>query len=359
MIRAMKNERSTKEYLLAQLAAYPALEIQDLFKFLHQSVFGCGHFVSDAARDYLKDELASLSLSEGEDVEPLAGDFCRVHLRALSSTGLSPETLFRLFQLSGQIPCGSGGKLEEHLICLMAMCREGLLPFSPNEILKRMVEWGEEGYPACHHSEEFRAAYHPAYRVVHKEFVRWLPLLGAIDRVMKEKGRAVIAIEGGSASGKTTLSALLEEIYGCTVFHMDDFFLRPEQRMEVRLAEPGGNVDRERFLEEVLLPLSRGETVDYRRYDCHTQSMQPPQAIAPTPLTIVEGAYSMHPELAGYYDLSVFLCISPELQRLRILMRNGSEMADRFFSTWIPMEQLYFDTFDTAHRCDLTLEVDE
>jgi hypothetical protein len=67
----------------------------------------------------------------------------------------------------------------------------------------------------------------------------------------------------------------------------------------------------------------------------------------------------MHPDLAQHYDLSVFLHITPELQRLRILMRNGSEMADRFFSTWIPMEHLYFDTFDTAHRCDLSLEVDE
>ena len=359
MINAMKNWNVTKEYLLAHFAAYPALQIEDLFKFLHQSVFGCGHFVADNAKEYLLEELATLSPSEGPDVEPLAGDFCRVHLRALASTGLSAETLFRLFQLSGQIPCGSGGELEEQLICLMALCREGALPFSPNEILHRMAEWGEEGYPACHHSEAFRAAYHPAYRVIHKDFVRWLPLLGAIDRVMRDKGRGIVAIEGGAASGKTTLSTILAEIYGCTVFHMDDFFLRPEQRTEERFAQPGGNVDRERFAEEVLLPLSRGETILYRRYDCQTQSVQPPVDITPTPLTIVEGAYSLHPELAQHYDLSVFLRISPQLQRLRILMRNGSEMAERFFSTWIPMEQLYFDTFDTAGRCDLILEVDE
>ena len=355
----MKDLNNTKKALLAHYAAYPALQIQDLFKFLHQSVFGCGHFVSDAAWNCLTKELSTLSPSEGADVEPLSGDFCRVHLRALASTGLAPETLFRLFQLSGQIPCGSGGELEEQLICLMALCREGQLPFSPNDVLMRMVDWGEAGYPACHHSEEFRNAYHPAYRVVHRAFIRWLPLLGAIDRVVREKGGAVVAIEGGSATGKTTLSALLEEIYGCTVFHMDDFFLRPQQRTPERLAEPGGNVDRERFLEEVLLPLSRGESVSYQPYDCHTQSMQNAVEITPTPLTIVEGAYSMHPDLARYYDLSVFLRITPELQRLRILMRNGSEVADRFFSTWIPMEQLYFDTFDTANRCDLILEVDE
>ena len=107
-----------------------------------------------------------------------------------------------------------------------------------------------------------------------------------------------------------------------------------------------------------MLPLRQGSPVAYRRYDCHTQSMLPPTEIVPTGLAIVEGAYSMHPDLAEHYDLSVFLRITPELQRVRILMRNGSEMADRFFSTWIPMERQYFNETDAAGRCDLILEVD-
>ena len=32
---------------------------------------------------------------------------------------------------------------------------------------------------------------------------------------------------------------------------MDDYFLQPYQRTEERLAEPGGNVDYERFKEEI------------------------------------------------------------------------------------------------------------
>ena len=56
---------------------------------------------------------------------------------------------------------------------------------------------------------------------------------------------------------------------------MDDFFLRPEQRTPERFSEPGGNVDRERFLSEVLLPLRQGEAVDYRRFDCATFTIAP------------------------------------------------------------------------------------
>ena len=35
----------------------------------------------------------------------------------------------------------------------------------------------------------------------------------------------------------------------------------------------------------------------------------------------------MHPELAGAYDLTVFLSVSPELQHERIMRRNGERAA--------------------------------
>ena len=71
-------------------------------------------------------------------------------------------------------------------------------------------------------------------------------LLSQLDKLLAD-GPIILAIDGGSASGKTTLSDSLANIYDCTVFHMDDFFLCPEQRTQERYAEPGGNVDRERF----------------------------------------------------------------------------------------------------------------
>lgn len=170
-------------------------------------------------------------------------------------------------------------------------------------------------------------------------------------------GPVKLAIEGGSASGKTTLSDLLASIYDCTVFHMDDFFLRPEQRTPERYAEPGGNVDRERFLAEVLLPLSNGEVVNYRKFHCTSMILEEPIQITPKKLVIIEGAYSMHPDLAGYYDLSVFLEISPELQRERILRRNTPEMAKRFFETWIPLEETYFSEMNIKEQCDMVIHI--
>ena len=55
--------------------------------------------------------------------------------------------------------------------------------------------------------------------------------------------------------------------------------------------------------------------------------------------------------------LSVFLDISPELQRERISRRNTPEKANRFFAEWIPMEQAYFAAFDIPAKCTLCLPI--
>lgn len=181
-------------------------------------------------------------------------------------------------------------------------------------------------------------------------------LFAELDRRLPT-GTVRLAVDGGSASGKTTLGGILAARYNAAVFHMDDFFLRPEQRTAARFAEPGGNVDRERFLAEVLLPLRRGESVQYRRFDCSSMQLLNASEIVPGRLVVTEGAYSMHPELAPFYDLSVFLDIAPDLQRERILRRNTPEKAEQFFRRWIPMEQAYFAAFNIPEACSMRIQV--
>ena len=355
----MDRTAATTEFLLSQWQRYPAMELGDFHKALHQSVFGCGHFVTDetAGLELLRREL-ELSPTDGPDTEELDGAFCRVHLRMLKKTGLAPETLFRIFALSAAESVGTTAELEEKLAVLQALAEDSRIPLSPADVSAGAEAWRQEGFDVRRHTAAFRATYAPAYRVVRHDFVRLLPLLSAIDRKLAEKETVILAIEGGSASGKTTLAAKLKAIYNCPVFHMDDFFLRPQQRTQQRLAEPGGNVDRERFLEEVLLPLRRGEEVAYRRYDCSTGTVCAPESIQPGRLNIVEGAYSMHPLLAEHYDFTCFLTTKAEVQRKRILSRNGPEVGQRFFTQWIPLEERYFAAMDPAGRCDLILEVE-
>ena len=353
----MKQELETMEFLQAQCRDYPQLQPEDLLKGLHQSVFGCGHFVDEKAEVYLQKELENMMPSDGLDVEPLAGPFCRVHLRYVSKYGLNWRTLFRLFRLSAAEPAGNAEEMEERLDILLRMVSGEQLPVRYAEMRVLVDEWRRAGYPACHHSDRFRSVYRPAYRVIRKEYAHVLPLFASIDRKLAAGERVLLAIEGGAAAGKNTLAQLLNVVYDCTVFHMDDFFLRPEQRTKERLEEPGGNVDRERFLQQVLLPLRQGEPVEYRRFDCRTQTICEPELRKPTPLTVVEGAYSMHPDLRGNYNLSVFLTVDPRLQQSRIQARNSPEMQRRFVEEWIPMERRYFDVRDVEAACDMVIEI--
>lgn len=355
----MEKREETKAALVRHCKKYPKLQIQDLFKYIYQSSFGCEHMISspEAVEDFISKEAEQCESVAEEMIEPLDGEYCRVHLDCVRE-GLCASTLAKLFFLSAEHVEEGRERLLEKLSVLLETVEEGLLPFEKEAVIEALEEWREAGYPACHHSEEFRAAYAPAYRLIKKEYVMFLPLFIRIDRMLRE-GPGRLAIEGGSANGKTTLGKLLAQVYDCTVFHMDDFFLRPEQRTKERFEEPGGNVDRERFLEEVLLPLYRQEPVVYRRFDCSTFTLEDPVYVTPTKLTVIEGAYSMHPELAEYYNLSVFLEISPELQRKRIEKRNTPEMAKRFFEEWIPMERRYFTGLKVKERCDILCKMEE
>lgn len=358
----MDGGKTAAQWIMDQCGRYPALCPEDLLKALHQSAFGCGHFISDEAEGLhlLRRELEGLAPGDGGPaVEPLGGGYCRLHLRYLAESGLTPRTLFRLFALSAGPPDRDGtALLEELLDTVLVLAAEGRLPFPHGELREAVSRWRAAGFPACRHSERFRRSYVPAYRVIRREYVRLLPLLAGIDRQTAVKTQVILALEGGSAAGKTTLAGLLERIYGCGVFHMDDFFLRPEQRTQARLAEPGGNVDRERFLKEVLGPLCRGETVSYRPYDCRSRTVGAARQVLPGVLNVVEGAYSMHPALAGFYDLSAFLRIPEACQRERIRRRNSPAQQERFFSEWIPLEEAYFAATAAESRCDFILEGD-
>ena len=91
-----------------------------------------------------------------------------------------------------------------------------------------------------------------------------------------KKDHLLIAVDGRCGSGKSTLGAYLQQKMHGNLLHMDDFYLRPEQRTPKRREEPGGNVDRERFLEEVLLPLHKGTKFTYRPFNCRKWELDQP-----------------------------------------------------------------------------------
>ena len=180
-------------------------------------------------------------------------------------------------------------------------------------------------------------------------------LYSHIEEKLAESERLVIAIDGGAASGKSTLANDLAKRFQGAVIHMDDCFLRPEQRTEERLAEAGGNLDRERFLVEVIPHLRKEEGFSYQRFDCSEMALGEFVFVPKTRLLIVEGSYSHHPAFGEAYDLKIFLSVSEMTRKSRILARNGEEKYQMFVNRWIPLENRYFDAFSIPEKADILI----
>lgn len=183
-------------------------------------------------------------------------------------------------------------------------------------------------------------------------------LLEALAPKLQDDSPFILAIDGRCASGKTTLAQMLQQVTGASIIHLDDFFLRPEQRTPERLASPGENIDWERIICEVLKPLNNGESYHYRPFDCHTMDFKPADILQPAHLTVLEGSYSCNDHLWAYSDYHVFMKVSPEIQLQRICTRNGEDGAAVFRDKWIPLEERYFQMAQHEKRCELVLYTD-
>ena len=177
-----------------------------------------------------------------------------------------------------------------------------------------------------------------------------------IREVLNTKGRCIIAIDGRCASGKSTLGNRLKDMWNANLFHMDDFFLRPEQRTPERYQTPGENVDHERFLEEVLIPLSEKRDFSYVPFDCDVMKLSEHSVfVKDNPVNVIEGSYSQRDDLRKYYDISAVIDIDPQLQLERLAKRNPQKL-QMFIDRWIPLEEMYFQTYRIYERADIVLQ---
>lgn len=308
---------------------------RDYGKLAYQSEFGAEHLVTDEAvvRQRLLEEWESVPPGTKRiPPEDIGGGLCRFYLYDTDDKNIAIDILVKLFILTAKERRGSKEGLEEKLSKLAELPVPG------------MAEWLEEyraqGCPPVRHSEEYRQAYAPSYRLLKWEYARFFPVLLETAKVLRDRGQAVVAIDGRCGSGKTTLSALMAEVFDCRIFHMDDFYLPWPQRAENWMSIPGGNMDLERLRREVLDPVFAGEEVCYRPFNCSVGQIGEGNLIPAKALTVIEGSYSHHPALNAPYDLKIFLTCERQEQRRRLMIREG-DYFPTFESVWMPLEEQY------------------
>lgn len=351
-----------KRLIALHTEKYPLMQPTDAVKLVYQRELGCGHLLpaQDICATRIDSERAELSPDATYPAAmPLGNGLMRLDLRCPDSLALPAPLIAKMMAQTADRVKGTNANLISSLQELMDLTEQGLLPFDAPALKAYLTDYVKAGYPMVSHSERYRAAYKPAYRVVDAGYAA---LLGLIHRIEAHPKPVTVVIDGPCAAGKSTAARLLGELFGASVFHMDDYFLPPDMRTQERLKAPGGNVHHERFLSEVLLGLQSGAPFAYQPYSCQTGQRRMEKAQRGD-VTIIEGAYSLHPSFSRAYQamqpITVFLDVSPLAQKARLLARNGAEMFSRFEQMWIPLEKSYFEAYHIRERAGRTLAMED
>lgn len=153
---------------------YIAIDILDVYKLLHQGVFGPGHAVENlkAARERLEKECEKLAPAADEilveSVHP-AGQIVRIHLRPYLAAQGNLKKLLEAFARSSRTPMGSLSQMAAWWAVFQAMTEPGN-PLA-NRFTARTVSLvgrtrAAESWPASQHSPPYDRTHKPAYRVL-------------------------------------------------------------------------------------------------------------------------------------------------------------------------------------------------
>ena len=146
---------------------YPLMQPTDAVKLIYQNEFGGGHLIWDeeACLNYLRREYAS---AEKDPIaalyEDIGNGIVRVNLAAVKPEDL--EQLGQDFIASAAKHKGTLDGFLNKLEVLRTLTAEGVFAFDLDALNSYLSEYEAAGYPAVSHSEQYRQAYKPAYRII-------------------------------------------------------------------------------------------------------------------------------------------------------------------------------------------------
>jgi hypothetical protein len=154
---------------------YPEIDTLDIYKLLHQAVFGPGHAITGekahkSAREWLERES---ELLKPATVEPLIesihpdGAVVRVHLRPYLAARGKLNKLLEGFLESSRLVVGDPATMAAWWAIFQEMVNGPLSQrFNARTVFLEGQTRARENWPASHHSPRFDRAYQPAYRVL-------------------------------------------------------------------------------------------------------------------------------------------------------------------------------------------------
>ena len=160
------------EAIARQIAQFPRTMMQDVYKSFYQDRFGSEHMINDTAavREYLSYELA-VAVTDSVpnpyyETVGAQGRCVRVYLRCVNEELLTEGQLLDAFirsAKSANLPELSWADEWAHI---EQAAREAGVPCTEEE--SQLLRQAAQGNHAVHHSDAYRNAYHPHYRIVER-----------------------------------------------------------------------------------------------------------------------------------------------------------------------------------------------
>lgn len=154
----------------------------------------------------------------------------------------------------------------------------------------------------------------------------------------------VIAIDGRSGAGKTSLAAELRAELAAPVVSLEDLYGGWDG------LEHGVDL----LVSEVLEPLSAGLTARVPKYDWVTATWQAPWVLEPPEVLIVEGVGAGARRAAAHENLLIWMEAPDSVRKNRALARDGETFAPHW-ERWAAQEDAMLARERTPDRADLVI----
>ena len=169
----------------------------------------------------------------------------------------------------------------------------------------------------------------------------------AVRRAAPRSGRTrVVAIDGRSGAGKTSLASGLRAELSAPVVALEDLY--------------GGWDGLERGIDllvsEVLEPLSAGRAARVPRYDWVAAAWGTPWVLEPPGVLIVEGVGAGARRAAAYESVLAWMEAPQSVRKKRALDRDGETFAPHW-DMWAAQEDAMLARERTPERADLVIDL--